>query len=332
MGVPAEQAVVLEGCLAGIAEAARRIEFGAPLDQQPLADLDVSFTEFLAPYALPVATNEYMLAWAAFAFGCHPADLSTLHVLAWVAGFDNHTWAMDAPPADKFADGTISLVEALAGDATADVVLSAPVARIVQTDQRAVVSTRDGDSHTALTVVLATPLNTWHDIEFAPELPEPHRRLAEERQTGHAVKLWVLAEDIPERLVGTGWGGGINRISEEFVLPQGRLMVGLGSSPALLDLTRADQVEACVRQFAPDARVLAGTGTTGTPTSSRRAPGGHRPGQISRFQTAVQPHGRTVSRVGRRRGLVGLRPAWSHRKRRGRRAGISDLLGHVRGT
>ena len=71
----------------------RRIEFGAPLDQQPLADLDVSFTEFLAPYALPVTTNEYMLAWAAFAFGCHPADLSTLHVLAWVAGFDNHTWA-----------------------------------------------------------------------------------------------------------------------------------------------------------------------------------------------------------------------------------------------
>ena len=334
MGVPAEQAVVLEGCLAGIAEAARRIEFGAPLDQQPLADLDVSFTEFLAPYALPVATNEYMLAWAAFAFGCHPADLSTLHVLAWVAGFDNHTWAMDAPPADKFADGTISLVEALAGDATADVVLSAPVARIVQTDQRAVVSTRDGDSHTALTVVLATPLNTWHDIEFAPELPEPHRRLAEERQTGHAVKLWVLAEDIPERLVGTGWGGGINRISEEFVLPQGRLMVGLGSSPALLDLTRADQVEACVRQFAPDARVLAWDGhdwnadefSQGTWTA-------YRPGQISRFQTAVrEPHGRIVfagSDV-----AVGWSGFMDGAIESGAAAAqeISNLVGHVRGT
>ena len=46
--VPLEEAFDFERALVDVIVAARRIEFGAPLDTQPLADLDVSFEEFLA--------------------------------------------------------------------------------------------------------------------------------------------------------------------------------------------------------------------------------------------------------------------------------------------
>ena len=73
---------------------------------------------------------------------------------------------------------------------------------------------------------------------------------------------------------GNRLGRGHQPLSEEFVVPQGRLMVGSGelARPARPDSRRPASRPASV-SFAPDARVLAGTGTTGTPTSSRRAPG-----------------------------------------------------------
>ena len=98
--------------LVDVIVAARRIEFGAPLDTQPLADLDVSFEEFLARLALPRATSEYLSSWAGFFFGCHPSEVSALHVLSWVAGFDSSAWAWYAAITDKFGKGTSSFIEA----------------------------------------------------------------------------------------------------------------------------------------------------------------------------------------------------------------------------
>lgn len=294
--VPEDEAADLEACLAGIVEASRRITFGEALDRQSVEDLDVPFTEFVAPFGLRPATHDFMMAWAGFAFGCDPADLSALHVLSWVAGFQNNVWTMDSPPADKFAHGTVTLVDALAADADADVRLSTPVARVEHDEDQVVVTTRAGETHAARAAVLAIPLNTWHDVEFSPPLDEAKRAAAQERQVGTSVKVWVLAEGVPENLVGIAWGGGLNRISEEFLLPEGRLLVGLGSSPELLDISQPDQVEAAVRQIAPEARVLASDGhdwnadefAQGTWTAFR-------PGQIARFNSALRvPQGRLV--------------------------------------
>jgi monoamine oxidase len=293
--VPADEMSEVSRAFSHIAEASRRIDFGRPFDEQPIEDLDISFADFMAPLQLPPATVEYLSAWwAGFSFGCGPSEISAVHILCWVAGFDNHTWAWDDVPADKLSDGTASLVDALAADSNADIRLSTRVTSIEQDAKAVRVSTRDA-TETADVVVLATPLNTWHDIAFVPALSEPKRRAANERHAGHAVKVWALAVDVPDQMVAVG-GDGLNWLSEEFVLPEGRLLVAIGSSPDRIDVSSREEVERSIRHFAPQARVLASDGHDWNRDDfSQGTWMAYRPGQPTRFHSAFQqPEGRLV--------------------------------------
>lgn len=287
--VPLEEAMDFERGLFHVIAAAHRIEFGKPLDAQPLGDLDVSFADFLAPLGLAPATHEYLSAWAGFFFGCDPSEVSALHVLSWVAGFDCSAWAWYAAITDKLGDGTTSLVEVLAADANADVRLSSPVAGVEQTPDTVLVTTRSGETIEARAGVVATPLNTWRDVAFSPGLSEPKRQAAAEGQTGHSVKIWALVENVPENMVAVGWGGGLNWVSEEFALPEGRLLVGFGTSPDALDVSSRDQIEQAIRRFAPEARVLqADAHDWNADEFSQGTWMAYRPGQVARFHSAFQ--------------------------------------------
>jgi monoamine oxidase len=93
----------------------------------------------------------------------------------------------------------------------------------------------------------------------------------------------------------TGVGSeGLNWLNEEFVLPEGRLLVGIGSSPDRVDVTSRRQVEECVQRFAPSARVLAADGHDWNADEfSRGTWVAYRPGQQSRLHSALQrPEGR----------------------------------------
>jgi monoamine oxidase len=269
--------------------AAHRIEFGQPLDQQPLDDLDISFEEFLAPLKLPRATHEYLSSWAGFFFGCHPSEVSALHVLSWVAGFDCSAWAWYAAITDKFGKGTKSLVEALAGEAAADVRLSTPVARVEQDETGVTVTTRSGEVFTGIATVVAVPLNVWHDIEFSPALSPAKQAAAAERQTGHSTKIWALVENAPENIVAVGWGGGLNWLSHEFTLPEGSLVVGFGTGPEMLDVMSPSEIRRAIDQYIPGARVVA---TDAHDWNSDEFSQGtwmaYKPGQLMRFHSAFQ--------------------------------------------
>jgi monoamine oxidase len=238
--------------------------------------------------------HQYLSAWAGFFFGCQPSEVSALHVLSWVAGFGNSPWAWYAAITDKFGNGTKSLVDALAGDAGVEIRLSAPVARIERADAGVTVTTRGGDTLTAAAAVLAAPLNTWRDIEFAPELSEAKRAAATEGQTGHSTKIWALVENLPEGIVGVGWGGGLNWLSSEYVLPEGTLVVGFGTGPELLDVTSADDIRRAIQRFAPEARVVATDAHDWNADEfSKGTWKAYRPGQLTRFHSAFQePEGR----------------------------------------
>jgi monoamine oxidase len=287
--VPLEEAFDFERALVDIIVAARRIEFGAPLDTQPLADLDVSFDSFLSALRLPRATSEYLSSWAGFFFGCHPTEVSALHVLSWVAGFDSSAWAWYAAITDKFGKGTSSLIGALAAEAVADVRLSCPVARVQQDGSGVSVTTRAGEVFSGATCVLAVPLNNWRDIEFAPGLSERKREAATEGHAGHSMKIWALVENAPDHLVGVGWGGGLNWLSTEFTLPEGSLMVGFGTGPEMLDVTSSDDIRRAIERFIPGARVLATDAHDWNGDEfSRGTWMAYRPGQLSRYHSAFQ--------------------------------------------
>lgn len=292
--VPLEDAMDLERGLYEVIHAARRISFGEALDRQGLDDLDVSFEEFLEPLGLGRSTREYLSAWAGFFFGCQPSEVSALHVLSWVAGFENSAWAWYAAITDKFGKGTTSLVDALVEDAGAEIRLSSPVARIDRSGDAVTVTTRGGEAVSAAAAVLAAPLNTWRDIEFTPALSEPKRQAAGEGQTGHSTKIWALVENAPDGIVGVGWGGGLNWLSSEFTLPEGTLVVGFGTGPELLDVTSADDIRRAIQRFAPDARVVATDAHDWIADEfSQGTWMAYRPGQLQRFHSAFQePEGR----------------------------------------
>jgi monoamine oxidase len=77
-------------------------------------------------------------------------------------------------------------------------------------------------------------------------------------------------------------------------VPQGRLLVGLGSSPDLLGGSDRRGVEEAVRRFAPDARVIASDGHDWNADEfSQGTWAAYRPGQLSRLHSALQrPEGR----------------------------------------
>ena len=287
--VPADERAALDAALDLIAAQARRIPFGESLDQSTLADLDVPFTDLIDPLDLPAITFDYLLTWAGFSFGCHPDEVSAIHVLSWVAGFDNTPWTLHDAPADKLADGTQTLVDALAQDGQADLQYSSPVAGVRQEAGRVLVETRDGRTVEGHTAVLAAPLNTWHDIEFTPELSAPKRAAAAEGHAGHATKIWALATELPAELTAFGWGGGLSWVSEQTPLADGRLLVGIGTDPNALDVTDREDIERAVRQFAPEATVLAADGHDWIGDEFAQGTWmAYRPGQVQRLHSAFQ--------------------------------------------
>ena len=292
--VPREVRPNLDKALNHIIEQSRRVTFGSDLDSPDLRDLDIALSEFIAPYASEPLVSEYLDMWSAFAFGCHPSDNSALQVLTWVAGYDNAVWTLDDAPATKFAQGTTSLVEALADDGGADIELSAPVAAIVDTGNHMDVTTAGGDNHMARFAVLAAPVNTWQDIELPVPADSPKARLATEGLAGHALKLHALVDSVPEFLMASGWGGPLCWASEQANFDGGRLIVGIGADDSVIDASDPAQVQAAIRQWVPEAtvRMCHGHNWSADPYSKGTWTT-YRPGQLARYYSDFAvPHGR----------------------------------------
>ena len=292
--VPREFRPDLDKALDHIVEQSRRVMFGTDLDNPDLRDLDVSFWEFIGPYIDQPFVAEYLTMWSAFAFGCHPSDNSALQVLTWVAGYDNAVWTLDDAPATKFAKGTASLVDALADDGGADIELSAPVASIVDASSRIEATTVGGDTHTARFALLATPVNTWQDMELPIGADSLKARFAAEGLAGRALKLHALVDNVPEFLMASGWGGALCWASEQANFDGGRLIVGIGADDSAIDASDPAQVQQAIRQWVPEATVRMCHGhnwsadpyAKGTWTT-------YRPGQLSRYYSDFAvPHGR----------------------------------------
>ena len=137
--------------------------------------------------------------------------------------------------------------------------------------------------------MLAAPLNTWHDIVFEPELSEPKRQAASEGQTGHATKIWALAEGVPDHLVAVGWGGGLNWVSTEFVLPGGQSAGRLRHGPRAARRTSRDDIRRAIQRFVPGARIVATDAHDWNADEfSQGTWMSYRPGQLTRFHSAFQ--------------------------------------------
>jgi monoamine oxidase len=293
--IPLEEWLDFERAVRAIDNAAARIRFGeAPLDQRGLEDLDVPFDSWLRGLDLPPKTRDFLMAWAGFFFGAHCSEVSGLQILSWVAGFENSAIAWYVAVSEKLAAGTVGLIDALAEDSAADIKLSSPVEGIQNNDDGVVVTTRAGERYTARAAVLATPINTWHDLTMSPALGAGKAAMAQERMAGHATKIWALVKGVGGNFYGVGWDTKIKWLATEYPAPEGDLLVGFGTSPEELDVTDAAAVADAVHEFLPNAEILATDAHDWNADEfSQGTWMAYRPGQVMRNASPLQrPEGR----------------------------------------
>lgn len=253
--IPEEEALDAERAVFALLSDARRIRSGAGLDNQGLEDLDIPVHDYVERLELPSVTRELLLSWAWNMTGQPATEASMLWMLQFAAMHGYSLLGVVFSLDEIFSDGTASLVDAIARD-LADVRLRERVVSLTEAEGVVTVETAGGTTITASAVVLATPLNTWSGVRFSPELDGVRRTVVDEGHGCRGVKLSILAENVPDQLHGAGYGGLLATVYEDFPVGDRRMLVGFTDSRTL-EPTDQEAVERGLRQFVPDARVVA---------------------------------------------------------------------------
>ena len=211
--------------------------------------------------------------------------------LRWFAlsGWDARLM-QDAAGRFKFAQGTVSLIDAMVADASPEILLSSPVAAIEQRSELATVTIRNGRRLTCRAVVMTAPLNTWRAIEFTPALSAGKREAAAVGQASRGNKIWIRVRGEMEAFSGSAPDThAINWLGTEYSIPGGTILVGFGAEADKLDITDRAAVEAAVREFLPrvDVEEVGGHDWVADEFSRGTWPV-FRPGQLSTYLQDLQ--------------------------------------------
>ncbi len=152
--------------------------------------------------------------------------------------------------------GTMTLVEALAADLRAEVLLGTRVDEISQSDAGVTLHTSEGD-RTASAVIVAVPVNTLGSVRFDPELSDTKQEAAREGVVSLGVKIWAkLAGGYPSVFAAAPDRFPLSFIETFGSTPDGgTVVVGFGPSAAALSLSDPDAVTRAIEDLLPGARV-----------------------------------------------------------------------------
>lgn len=255
---PAEEIPALERLIVTLDQAAARVDPDRPLADQDLADLDVSFEEYLSRFGLQPAVHEIVAVYFR-AYGSAPAkDISALHLIRRIAaaGGSVSEFVMSSSGYRLIA-GTTALVTSILDDARAQTRLSSPVLGIRQDAQGVTAQTAGGLFH-GRTAVITVPLNVLKHIAFEPALSPGKKRLSVEEVACIGTKVWAVVKGAPKNFFAIGNGAGLDWLaSDDSVIGDGVLMVGYGCDADALDITSRADVQRAIRTFLPGAEVLA---------------------------------------------------------------------------
>lgn len=149
---------------------------------------------------------------------------------------------------------TQSLVDALAADTDAKLMLGATVTRVCATADGFNITTTSGHTLSSAHVVVALPMNVLPDVEFEPGVPLAATLGV---HAGRSVKLWMTVRKVegwPRIFSATSpiaYARVQRRLDEETAL-----LVGFADDPAMATAT-PEQLQAALRPFLPGIEVLA---------------------------------------------------------------------------
>ena len=189
---------------------------------------------------------------------------------------------------DQLATGTRGLIDLMAAEAGVELRLGTEVTAVAHGGAGVTVTTSAGEAIRGRVAVVALPVNVWSSVEFSPPLSTGKQTVSADGHAGHAAKVWVLADGVPNDLVALGPDDRLGWLSTERHTPDGDLLVGFGVADHL-DVSDAAAVADAVRGLCPGANVLAVDGHDWTHDPySRGAWAWYRPGQLSRHHSDLQ--------------------------------------------
>jgi monoamine oxidase len=221
---------------------------------------DVSVAEWLGRLAPHPATRDFVYGWCGLMAGAR-MDVTPVSALLGLVAETGTAYALFSDLAEVFADGTNALTDAIAADLGCPAELERPVVAVTQDGDGVAVRTADGESLRAAACVLAVPINVLPRIELDPPLDAGVQQALAAGHACRVTKVWMLATGVPDGMLAAGWDTPLHWLAVQ--APAGeaehgeaQLVVGFAVDGAL-DPADTPAVEAALRAYAPEARVLA---------------------------------------------------------------------------
>ncbi|MGJ9385934.1 flavin monoamine oxidase family protein [Salipaludibacillus sp. CF4.18] len=235
----------------------------APLHSDTLHEIDhLTVADKLR--SLGLSKEEYDLIYSMWAlnFNGSPEDGALSQAYRWVS-LTNYDWQylFESSATYKLKNGTKELIEAIAGDTTADISYSKPVSSVEKTLEGYKVKTITGEEFYSKTVIVTLPLNVLNRIKFKPGLSEGKHQAGEEGQTSKGVKFWAKLKGKFQPFVAMAPADyPINFAQLEYINEKDSIIVGFGPDSKRINIENKVEVERALRHLIPDLEVLESTG------------------------------------------------------------------------
>jgi monoamine oxidase len=156
----------------------------------------------------------------------------------------------------KLKHGTISLIQAMLDDAKPEVQLSTPVKAVEDLGSQVKITTARGQTITAASVIVATPLNVIDNIKFTPALPAAMTQAAQEKHAAsNSYKVLIKVKGKVGNLFTMAEAG--HAFTTVFTYEEAEdhtLLVGFGDRD-LVDVYDDEALQTALRDFIPDVEV-----------------------------------------------------------------------------
>jgi monoamine oxidase len=182
---------------------------------------------------------------------------SLAEMLRWYALSGNDFLRLlDATARFKFSKGTASLIDAMIDDGRPTVKLAAPVTTVVQQAQGVRVTTEDGKTYQARSVIVTVPMNVLKDIEFSPPLNSAKIVASKERHAGQGQKAYIrIKGKAPNLMFVGGEGEAISMFFANSIGPEASMFIAFSPDTNLFDFNDGNAVQAFVDRVLPGHRV-----------------------------------------------------------------------------